>query len=437
MAKRIKLLSLFVSLASLLITELSVAQSFSQTGVQIGSVSRRTGGSIAKIKLSKPSVIQGLILEVSGASLKLYSVNLNLDNGQSVSLEELSKSEQATSGQTLESANLSTKGLVSSIEIRAESMGGDASLNMSAVSDVADLRLALESMVVANPPVQRPAPIPEPPVVQQPPLDLNPPAEEEEPIAPEIPRYRQQRQQQQRPVPPRVITPTPGVSGGQCYQGVCVGQSVYISSGAARLTQVVRIERGGTFQLRFLDTGAVSGGWSRSEVAVTTGCSGSFCVGNSAYRVASDSRLVQIAGLSLDGTYVVRFLDTGAMAGGWSSAELAATRGCSQGVCVGQSVYRVASDSRLTQVVGIQSDGTFVLRFLDNGGWGGGWSRSEVAVTTGCGRTYCVGQTAYNNRRVVQVVGVMADGNYVLRFLDTGGLGGGWSDSDLSRGRGY
>ncbi|MFN7729631.1 MAG: hypothetical protein ACK5P7_10785, partial [Bdellovibrio sp.] len=252
------------------------------------------------------------------------------------------------------------------------------------------------------------------------------------PLAPESPPRRQQR-----PVtPPRVVPQPPASTGGQCYQGVCVGQSVYIASGSAGLAQVVRIDRGGTFQLRFLDTGAVSGAWSRHDLAVTTGCAGSFCVGNSAYRVASDSRLVQIVGLALDGSYVVRFLDTGAVSGGWTT-ELAATRGCFQGVCVGQSVYRVSADSRLTQVVGIQDDGTFVLRFLDNGGLGGGWSRYDVAVTVGCGRIYCVGQTAYANGRLVRVVGIMKDGNYVLRFLDSGGLGGGWSDSDLSRGRGY
>lgn len=445
------LVSLFCMVAVLAGESLWAQTSFSQTSVQIGSVTRRTGGAVSKIKLNKPSVLQGMILEVSGASLKLDEVRLNLDNGQSLSIAEFSKGEQITAGQVLESTNLADKGLVASIEVKGESMGGNANVNVSVVSDQADLRMAVESTNLVNPPVAQPpvaqpteptAPAPPAPQVPQPaPRPTAPVQQQEEEIAPpRIPPRGQQRPGSQGPV---VITP-PAQNGGVCSMDICAGQIVYAGTAmAAQQAQVARIERPGTYTLRLLGSNQVSAGWTRAELAVTKGCSDAFCVGNTAYSVTqSVSEQVQVVAIFQNGSFVLRFLNSNRVSGGWTSAELAATRGCSEGVCVGATAYRVTSqDSRQVQVVGVQSNGSFVLRFLDSNGLGSGWTRAEIAVTKGCGRTLCVGNTAYQSSgrgyRPVQVVAIQQNGAYVLRFLDSNGIGGNWLDSDLVRGRGY
>jgi len=451
-----KILRLFMSslcVVAVLAGESAIAQqSFSQTSVQIGSVTRRTGGAVSKIKLNKPSVLQGMIVEVTGASLKLYEVRLNLDNGQSIAIEEFSKGEQTSAGQVLESTNLADKGLVASIEVKGESMGGNANVNLSVVSDQADLRMAVESTNLVNPPVQQP-PVVEPPeqVTPAPPAPqpvpqrpvVRPPApveqQEEEIVPPRIPPRGQQRPRPQGPV---VITPPAQNNGGSCSMNVCVGQVVYAGTTmSVQQAQVSRIERQGTYTLRMLGSNQISAGWTRAEIAVTTGCSGAFCIGNTAYSVTqSVSEQVQIVAIFQNGSFVLRFLSSNRLSGGWTSAEIAATRGCSAGVCVGDTAYRVTQqDSRQVQVVGVQSNGSFVLRFLDTNGLGSGWSRAEVAVTKGCGRTLCVGNTAYQSSgrgyRPVQVVAIQQNGAYVLRFLDSNGIGGNWLDSDLVRGR--
>jgi hypothetical protein len=109
---------------------------------------------------------------------------------------------------------------------------------------------------------------------------------------------------------------------------------------------------------------------------------------------------------------------------------------CYRDLCVGTRVYNIQRSFREAEIVGIEHAGTYVLRFTDNGGVGGNWDRVDLAVMQGCGYNYCVGQYALNaqrNYRQVQIVAIQQDRRYVLRFLDNGGVGGNWTDSDLVR----
>jgi hypothetical protein len=109
---------------------------------------------------------------------------------------------------------------------------------------------------------------------------------------------------------------------------------------------------------------------------------------------------------------------------------------CLYNICTGDTVFNSQRNYRKAVVVGIEARGTYVLRFLDTGGVGGNWSRYDLATTYGCGRQFCVGDLALNaskNYRRVRVIGVEFNGTYVLNFLDTNGVGGNWSDFDLVR----
>lgn len=169
-------------------------------------------------------------------------------------------------------------------------------------------------------------------------------------------------------------------------------------------------------------------------------------IGQQAYNVARDSALVTVIGIEQNGTYVIQF-DDGALAGqtgnNWSASDLAVLFGCGNGgQCVGQTAYNVSRDSAQVQIIGVQSDGRYVISFEDGanaGGRGGNWDDSDLARNQGCGPSFCVGEQAINisrNNARVEIVGIESNGTYVIYFEDganAGGRGGNWSDSDLAR----
>lgn len=228
----------------------------------------------------------------------------------------------------------------------------------------------------------------------------------------------------------------PPMRPGQCQGDICLGDRAYNVTRDSREVEIAGFEAGGKFLLRFLDTGAVGGNWDRSDLALQRGCSSDLCVGDQGYNVTRDSRQVQVAGIQYDGKLVLRFLDTNAVGGGWDRSDIAIARGCTGYICVGARAYNVTRDSREVEVAAISVDGKMVLRFLDTNAVGGGWDNTDLALQQGCGATLCVGQMARNSSRdyrQVQVVGISYDRKYVLRFLDTNAVGGGWEDSDLVR----
>jgi hypothetical protein len=160
------------------------------------------------------------------------------------------------------------------------------------------------------------------------------------------------------------------------------------------------------------------------------------CVGQRAYNILREYREVQVVGIESNGTYVLRFLDNGGIGGNWSRADLALQRGCGNGFCVGDAAYNIQRQYRSVRVVGIHFDGKLVLRFDDNGGIGGNWDKTDLAKMRGCGQMFCVGDVALNNKRnyrEVRVVGIQSNGLYVLRFSDNGTVGGNWANEDLVR----
>src|SRR5690606_23169032 len=107
------------------------------------------------------------------------------------------------------------------------------------------------------------------------------------------------------------------------------------------------------------------------------------------------------------GKFMLRFLDNGLTGTGWSRENLAPARGCDGDICVNDSVYNT-SNNRYAKVVGLQMGNKFVLKFTDNGLTGSGWSRPNIAVMQGCQGDLCVGDKVYNtsNNRHAKVEGL-------------------------------
>ena len=226
----------------------------------------------------------------------------------------------------------------------------------------------------------------------------------------------------------------PPHNGTQCFRDLCVGDSAFNIKREFRRVTVVGIEPQGTYLLRFLDNNGVGGGWTRDDLAANRGCVRDICVGTRAFNISREYRQVQVVGIQTNGLFVLQFLDNNGIGGNWNRSDLALMLGCVGRTCVGDRAYNVAREYRQVQVVGIQYNGQFVLRFLDNQGVGGNWSESDLAFPRGCGRSFCVGQHAINvsrNNRRVQIIAIEQRGTYVLRFLDNNGVGGNWNDSDL------
>ncbi len=235
------------------------------------------------------------------------------------------------------------------------------------------------------------------------------------------------------PPPPPVQQPNRPPRFGSCLQDACVGDRFFNIQRDYREVEIVGFENG-TYVLRFIDNGGQGGGWTRSDLAKMSGCSESICVGLQAFNVSRDYRKVSVAGIQTDGKFILRFLDNGGLGGGWSRLDLAMMTGCGE-MCVGDAGLVINKDYRRATVVGVQADRKILLRFEDNGGIGGGWSRSDIALFKGCVGQLCVGTTAYNidkDFRVVKVIAVQPDNKLVLSFQDNGGIGGNWGPENLA-----
>jgi hypothetical protein len=109
---------------------------------------------------------------------------------------------------------------------------------------------------------------------------------------------------------------------------------------------------------------------------------------------------------------------------------------CLNGVCVGEEVIQ-SKDCFYARVLAIAPDRSFVVQDEATGRISGGLARSELASTSGCGRSFCIGDWVYNRSAsylLASIVGVKSSGDrdhYALRFSDSGYLSCQWSSRDL------
>jgi hypothetical protein len=169
-------------------------------------------------------------------------------------------------------------------------------------------------------------------------------------------------------------------------------------------------------------------------------CHLDLCVGDRLVNISRSYRIVKIVGIEAAGKYVVQFEDTGGIGGNWDREDLAVMQGCTGDLCVGYPALNVSRSYRRVKIYALEwRTGKFILRFDDSGGIGGNWDRSDLAVAWGCVGTVCVNDTVYNtkNARQAVVAAVQVDAKTGIAdqlVLDYGasGLGGKWNESDLT-----
>ena len=224
--------------------------------------------------------------------------------------------------------------------------------------------------------------------------------------------------------------------------GLTVGDMVYAVSGARADTaaHVVGIQTNGQFVIRFDSDSAVGGDWDRNQLAATFGCVGDVCVGTSIYSVtgARADSLAAVVGIQTNGQYVLRFDSDGAVGDSWSRASIAKREGCVNDLCVGTKVYAVtgARADTLAEIVGVQTNGQYVLRFDSDGAIGDSWDRNQLAATNGGVNGLSVGTRVYavsgaRQGSTAVIVAIQKNGQFVLRFDSDGAVGDSWSRDQI------
>lgn len=155
-------------------------------------------------------------------------------------------------------------------------------------------------------------------------------------------------------------------------------------------------------------------------------------IGEQIYNV-SNNRFAEVIAIDNQGKYVLRYRDNGAVGTGWTREDIAPLRGCDVDLCVNDRIYNT-STNRFAVIVGLQMTGKFVLKFDDNGAVGDGWTREDVAVLEGCDMELCVGEPVWNtsNNRYARIAGLQLGQKYVLTFDDNGATGDGWTRDDVA-----
>ena len=106
--------------------------------VRVDQITRKTGGEWIRVSLYTPVSLQRLEVQLLSAGLKIHEASLYTESGRRISIRELSPTPTFYAGSRAVSENLNLgRERVQVIDIRAESMGGYASVVVKAISDEA------------------------------------------------------------------------------------------------------------------------------------------------------------------------------------------------------------------------------------------------------------------------------------------------------------
>jgi hypothetical protein len=198
---------------------------------------------------------------------------------------------------------------------------------------------------------------------------------------------------------------------------------------------VVIASGGGGYALR-LGSGQISNGWTRGELAVSTGCGRDLCVGDLTFTKSVQPMRGTVIGITVNSQYILR-LGSGQISGPWGIDELAAAApkgGCATGFCVGDRAYTLSVQPMTATIIGADSGGGYMLR-LASGQISGPWQAGELAKAKGCGRSLCVGNRVITNSVTpmrATVIGIAPGNSYMLR-LASGQISGPWQADELRK----
>lgn len=121
--------------------------------------------------------------------------------------------------------------------------------------------------------------------------------------------------------------------------------------------------------------------WKLKDIAVTSGCNGPFCAGDTV--ITSDHRAGVVKGYFSNGDIVV--FDSYYGNRTWNQSEIALTNGCDSMFCTGDKV--ITSDNRSGVVKAFHPNGD--LEVFDSYYGNRTWDRQEISITAGvCANIY-------------------------------------------------
>lgn len=135
------------------------AQTLREGSVTINTVTRQTGGQWYRVLVTEPLRLDRVEIAALAARVKIHEGSIVTQSGQRLPVREFQNTPVFDAGSRAVSENLNLRERIVAIDLRMESYGGYAAVEVKALSNDGRPRLALEN----NEPV-RPAPQPQPPV---------------------------------------------------------------------------------------------------------------------------------------------------------------------------------------------------------------------------------------------------------------------------------
>ena len=155
---------------------------------------------------------------------------------------------------------------------------------------------------------------------------------------------------------------------------------------------------------------------------------GDLRVGDIALLTERENVKVEVINIERNGKYALKFLEgslRGRIGGGWDRSVLARTEGCGEDFCIGDRALNTAKESVEVEIVGIQEGSKYVLKYLSGSLYnrvGQNWTVKDLAEMEGCTNSgLCIGDQAYNIEKDstrVQIIGIAQDDKLVLKFLE-------------------
>lgn len=134
--------------------------------IAINSMSRKSGGTLYKLDLQRPLLLNRVEIQVDANRLKVHQATITTESGRQIEVREFKDTRMVNTSEVLVSENLNLSENVASIEVTAESYGGAANIRFRAIStnDVPRLTLKPVEQPQAAEPSRPNNPPPPPPV---------------------------------------------------------------------------------------------------------------------------------------------------------------------------------------------------------------------------------------------------------------------------------
>lgn len=369
-----------VGMTSYASSVMTQTQKFYTGSVGIGSISRKTGGTLYTVVLAQSEVLQRLSVTVDAGSVKIYETTLITDSGQRVPVAKLSNTGRLDTAAFLATEDLGVSETIKSIEVLAESFSSEADITLKAVSLAAAAKMALQVQATMM-------------IGQEPQADSG---------ISQVPVTSTSQPGLLAPLPP--VAP---LGNGHPARELGVGEMVLVPSRDFAKAIVIGVNSYGyivRFQSTYL-TGQSQERLLRSQLLIASGCYQDLCVDDQLYTLVEgyDYALARVAGIDVDGKYTMQFLNGRfymRYGTGWVAENLSTKNSCGKLFCVRDLAYLEVNSSQIeyVSILAVDKSGKYVVRFENGalvGRVGHRWSEKELAKVNGCVGRICVGQTVF------------------------------------------